>query len=422
MIQAIKALPLRKYDDVVEKALFISLCGLAVSFFFSAWGVSRFSIWSLYILLVWRFLIGHERVRSLPKSLLLFAAFYILSFIISAFLSENKSLIVAAFKDHRVFFLAGLLFIAPLSDRLRKYALILFFISAIFGGLIGTMQYFALFPNTIPYQRPQGLGENSIIYATQLALACGIGILIFVFKEVDLVKAKKELFLVLITIAFTLLGILFSQSRGVWLALFAACSVSLFFYDRLKAAIFLFFTIATLILIFASNGPLKHRAVSIAASVVNPQTDPDSTGIRLKLWKGSLLIFQESPMLGTGVGDFRSDINRLIHTKKIDEILDPPRGNAHSTFFHTLATQGIVGIFLLLGLYTSVISFAIREIRTTVGPGGYIILLMTIVLIVGGLTVPYLGGIGMNVVLAEYCFLFGLLGPYGSLKKELKEL
>jgi O-antigen ligase len=404
--------PLRKYGAILEKALFVALSGLAISFFCSSWGVSRFSMWSIYILLAWRYLAGYELMRTLPKWLLLITALYLVSFTISALISEDKTSMVPALKDYRVLFLAGLLYTAPLNDRYRKYIFILFIISAIVGSLIGILQYFDFLPNAMA-GRPTGSAMHPVIYATQLAFACAVGILVLIFKEGNLLKSKKELFLVLIMITVTWLGILYSQTRSMWLALLAACSISLFLYNRRKAAIFILLSMAVMILVFASSGPLRQRIVSLATSVSNPQSDSESTLTRLKLWKGAVLIFHESPMFGTGLGDFNHDINRLVQTKQIDPMPDDSRGNAHSSFFHSLATQGLVGIVTLLGLYGALIIFAARKIKSSGAIGGYIILSITIVLVVGGLTVPYLGGIGMGVIITEYCFIFGLLGSHG---------
>lgn len=413
--------PLRKYGDFIEKALFISLSGLAISSFCSEWGISRFSMWSVYILLIWRFLIRYEPVRTLPKWLLLFTALYLLSFAISSLVSDDKTKVVPGLKDLRVIFLAGLLYTAPLSDKLRKYIITMFFISAIIGSLIGISQYFGLFQQAI-YDRAYGLPQNPTIYATQLAFACGAGILIFVFKESDLFKAKRELYLLLITITATLLAILYSQSRGVWIALLAAYLVPLFIYNHQKAVKFLIISIAALILVFVLSRHLEQRAVSIPTSIIHPEISAsNSISVRLELWKGALLIFRESPLFGTGIGDFKRDMVRLIETKKIDPICKEASGaSAHSSYFHTLATQGLFGIVSLLGLYSALIIFAAQNIKFSGGIGGYIILSITIVLLVAGLVDSYVPGIGMRLILTEYCFIFGLLGPYGLKKGELE--
>jgi O-antigen ligase len=400
-----------RYSVLAERILLITLTGLGLSFFFSSWGVSRFSMWSLYVLLIWRFVVGYEPVRRIPKSLLVITVLYLLGFIISAFVSDVKTNVVWALKDYRLIFLAGLLFTAPLSDRARRFLIYIFFIGSALGGLLGILQYFGLFLDTFRNHRALGLSQHPVIYGTQMALVSGVALLSLLLTNGSIKISRNELLLVSATILLSIAGMLFSQSRGVWLAFVTASSVTLLLYNFRKGLLFILLLIVSSSLAFSLSSTLKERAVSIAAAAVDPETDAGSAGIRLKLWKGALMIFRESPLFGTGIGDFNSDINRLAKSRQLRGVPPETRGNAHSSYFHTLATRGIVGFVLLISLYTSIMIFALKEIKNNAGPGGYVINFITIVLIVGGLTVPYLGGIGMTLVLAQYCFIFGVLGP-----------
>lgn len=79
------------------------------------------------------------------------------------------------------------------------------------------------------------------------------------------------------------------------------------------------------------------------------EVDPDadtSWGTRLNLWHDSLLLFAQSPILGTGIGDFDVKRNRLIAAGRANPM--PSYGHAHSIYFHALATTGIVGFAAML--------------------------------------------------------------------------
>lgn len=79
------------------------------------------------------------------------------------------------------------------------------------------------------------------------------------------------------------------------------------------------------------------------------ERNPDagtSWGIRLNLWHDSLLLFAEHPLLGTGVGDFDVERNRLIAEGRANPL--PSFGHAHSIYFHSLATTGLVGFIAML--------------------------------------------------------------------------
>ena len=78
----------------------------------------------------------------------------------------------------------------------------------------------------------------------------------------------------------------------------------------------------------------------------DPST-PTSWGIRLNLWRDSITIFTEHPLLGAGLGDLsvaRQDLAKRGLANKV--YLE---GNqAHSIYFQALATRGLVGLLALL--------------------------------------------------------------------------
>jgi O-antigen ligase len=85
-----------------------------------------------------------------------------------------------------------------------------------------------------------------------------------------------------------------------------------------------------------------------------------SLGQRFEMWRAALDAFQEAPLLGIGPGLFDEHLARLakngkvnisvaMHWKKGDEY--QPYSHAHSEFFNTLATRGMVGIVTVLVLF-----------------------------------------------------------------------
>ena len=71
-----------------------------------------------------------------------------------------------------------------------------------------------------------------------------------------------------------------------------------------------------------------------------------SWGARLALWRNSLVIFSESPLLGTGIGDFRED-NVKLAGNSFSYMATRQFSHAHSVYFHALAEMGIVGFAVL---------------------------------------------------------------------------
>ncbi|MFQ5587627.1 MAG: O-antigen ligase family protein [Nitrospiria bacterium] len=82
------------------------------------------------------------------------------------------------------------------------------------------------------------------------------------------------------------------------------------------------------------------------------QEDPNkhsSLGARLVMWRNSLLIFKDSPFIGTGMGDFKHD-SRILFEKGLSYKNDfaANQANAHNLYFQLLAEGGLSGLVLLV--------------------------------------------------------------------------
>lgn len=67
-----------------------------------------------------------------------------------------------------------------------------------------------------------------------------------------------------------------------------------------------------------------------------------SFGTQLNLWRDSISIWKESPILGTGIGDFNDDVEKMI--AEGGAYATSPMGHAHSIYFDALATTGTLGL------------------------------------------------------------------------------
>lgn len=69
-----------------------------------------------------------------------------------------------------------------------------------------------------------------------------------------------------------------------------------------------------------------------------------SWGIRLNLWRNTLLIVEESPLLGTGLGDFHQEMRDMAADGRSWSTAVVDFGHAHSIYFDALANAGLVGL------------------------------------------------------------------------------
>ena len=386
----------------IESALVVALSGLAVSVFFSQTGTDAFGLTSLALLLIWRFSPGYKPAGKLPKSLIIITAIFLLNIAVSTFISVNKAEGIGQLWKIRNMLLGGLLFTCPLGDKKREQVMTAFLLGAFFSGLIGIFQHFGILFNMA--DRAHGF-THPIYYSAILTFPCAAAILLLLSRS-SFERSGWRRYLLIASIIATFGGILFSQSRGEWVALFASSVIVLFLYDRRKAAIPIFSATAALILVFSLNGTLRTRATSIVTSI-GSEDYRGSTGNRLELWKAALLMYEKSPILGVGIGDWRTSIDRLIAEGKVKPVLTKP--HAHNMFFQTLSTEGTAGFIILIAFLFVLFRWGASLIKDHGGIAGYVIIFCTLLVIIGGLTEIC---IGESKYFAEYCLMIGLFGGY----------
>lgn len=142
------------------------------------------------------------------------------------------------------------------------------------------------------------------------------------------------------------LGILASKTRGVWLAVFAALGLwVLVRRDRKILAVTGGLVLATG-LMFLARPSLRERAVSIG----NTQSD-NSNLIRLGLWRRSVEMVREHPLLGVGPGNF------LVKPGELRWGGSPPDMDwteTHNMYLQMVVERGLPGLAVFLWFLWSV--------------------------------------------------------------------
>jgi O-antigen ligase len=400
-----------KSGEYIQPIIVLTLVVLAGTIFFTDRRASVFDALPIGAFLAWRFIFRKEPQLALPNSLIAWTVLYLASCFVGALMSGDQNWQLNEFRRRYTHvFVAGLLFTAPLSIKNRKIVILSFFVAGAIAGAVGILQYFGLIYEQWP--RPHGFSAHPILYAELLAFVCGSAIIMLFIDKEDLFRSPGGRFLLIVIVFSTFGGILASGSRGVWIALAVACLVTLLLYNRRKAATFILSAIAVCILALLLSSALRERASSIVTSLYT-EDEKGSTGTRLELWKGSLLIFKEHPLFGVGTGNYQSSIEDFVHRKRIKEPLVAM--HAHNIFFQALATRGIIGLVLTAGFFFALIKWGMREIDDYRQIGGYIIVLSGILTIIGGLTE---NNTEHAKYLAAFCFTIGLLGPYGEDKAQ----
>ncbi|MGH7274626.1 MAG: O-antigen ligase family protein, partial [Nitrospiria bacterium] len=149
----------------------------------------------------------------------------------------------------------------------------------------------------------------------------------------------------------TFFALFLTYSRGGWTA-FVACllflSISLRRWSLIAVATLL--VIATF-LSLQITGRLYTRQIEMLTHL----SQDDNARERIKIWRASILILKDRPLLGIGPRNFR--IKTLDYTQYG---LKGPYRDGHSLFFHTMAEEGLLG---LLSLIAVLVCFAYEGIK-----------------------------------------------------------
>lgn len=186
----------------------------------------------------------------------------------------------------------------------------------------------------------------------------------------NMTNSKKIFYF--IACVLLLVCVIFAQSRAPWLAtifIFIFLVSVIMFTKKIK--ITLKSSVIGMVVMFLVIGlnieRIEERINTGVENVVNHkfnQVSETSLGIRLDLWKDSINLFLDSPVLGTGVGDFDFDRNIMIAQGLTPST--PSYGHAHNQFLDSLATTGVLGIIgLLVGVFIIPFWYFLKQFNVT---------------------------------------------------------
>lgn len=163
------------------------------------------------------------------------------------------------------------------------------------------------------------------------------------FAYMIVCKKLRLLSYVLFMTSFAVL--MFTQTRGVWIAVVIALVLGLIFELGKKSLKPIFGFLVAFGLFCAVYTPIRER---IQLSF-DPEKSYDSE--RLVLWKTNFQIFFESPLLGVGYGENKRRLREYYDKFEVPE--GQFEGHAHNQYLHFLAGTGLLGFacYLFLVFY-----------------------------------------------------------------------
>jgi len=184
---------------------------------------------------------------------------------------------------------------------------------------------------------------------------CLSGILLFYFIK------RPETLLRWVALAgcfFGIANVVFSESRGTWMTLTVLSIFFAIYLARSQPAWKKTALVAVIMLLISSSYflPIVKGGIDYAIRDVSSyfggehnqkSSSLSSIGQRIELLKTGWYIFLENPLLGVGVGGFKSAAQANSERYQVNEIVHQYK-NPHNQYIAALATRGIPGLALLL--------------------------------------------------------------------------
>lgn len=285
---------------------------------------------------------------------------------IAAFIASKGIENIGDANEHGVFLLAIPIFLAICVKGLNvRWLYMGIFAGAFSAGLLGIYQKYYLGQDVA-----HGMHWKTIFGNTSLIL--GAISLTYLIKDDYDRRATILKKIALLAFIMGVLGSLCSGTRGGWIALpFLLWLI----YSRMitSAQIKLgIYTLAGAILIttYTANDFVNNKvnkAVDEVAYYMTAQ-NPDghsSVTSRFEMWRGAIMMFQESPLSGIGYKKFGPALSELRERGEIKtlEAHKEFHNHAHSDILNTTAEQGLIGLVSLLALYIGTTFFFIKNYK-----------------------------------------------------------
>ena len=203
-------------------------------------------------------------------------------------------------------------------------------------------------------------GDNAVIFG--FVTAAIVTVLIASFRSHWQDRSFGRTFFCA-TIAFGLVALLLSGSRGGWLALLITATLAIFLFldryawpRRLALTLVLPSILLVLILVATASMPMvKQRMVAFVNDLDFYFSDTaaeelNSTSNRVETWKVSAQIGLDNLLLGTGPGSFRKTLAEYADRDDTLARLKPDLAHAHNQYMQSFATTGLVGLAALFCL------------------------------------------------------------------------
>lgn len=213
-----------------------------------------------------------------------------------------------------------------------------------------------------------GAFMNAVRYGEVMTIAFTFSLAKLAYGGRNSFRGEKGFYLGAALLIFA--AILFSQTRGAYLAVFIAF-ISMFTFGRtIRKRLLAAVTVMTIAggLFLTAVPHMAGRLTSIATATqgdFTPNTPAAGINLRKEMWGFGLTMFRAHPLFGVGPDNAKKAM------KKFGLRSSSPKetgGSLHSLYVHQAAERGLMGIFALLFLFAAMFRFALARFRDSQSP------------------------------------------------------
>ncbi|OFX88799.1 MAG: hypothetical protein A2W99_04840 [Bacteroidetes bacterium GWF2_33_16] len=161
---------------------------------------------------------------------------------------------------------------------------------------------------------------------------------------------NKILFLIkLLAISIILVFIFLLNSRAVLISILMVIIYYTLKYLVEHKTIYKIFTVIILIgcfFLMMNNTRFKYNLLSFKKANTIEQIDP-----RFSIWRDAFIVWKQKPIFGQGIGDSKDAIMQIHKKRNIEEAIKY-KFNAHNQFLETSMQTGLVGLIILILVFS----------------------------------------------------------------------
>jgi len=289
---------------------------------------------------VWKLLAKYE------KWLLIGFSLYALSAVISYLNVQDISEYIKELERYFRFLLA-----VPIYLLIKKYNIDV--INYLFAGAIvsGPFLFFIALSDYIDNPDLPAKGYyHHIIFGSVAMLNVGVMLAVLLVTKIN----KYIKVVVAVSMLCGVIAAVLSQSRGVWLVLPVYFLIALYYALRHSKGLFggliIVPVLVVAILLASPVGEMVMKRVDVAFDEVSSFYTEDkyisSLGTRLAMWRISLDVWKQHPVVGSGPGDFDDIVRELQESGKYSGM--DVHASTHNIYMQSLANTGFIGFMVMI--------------------------------------------------------------------------